>query len=184
MPHHDLSTAATLQKHTEQKFPKDSSPQKPPVGNETENNLREGYLLSLEVRRLYQALGTVKSQIISIAEQANPYRRKTVKLNAGKYCAVILFKEDKTYSPVAIPAIRDLLGEAKFSKLFREKTEYKGNHQSLKSFLSSVTNDPNEIKAKELIQRAEVCIISQPYIKFTLDDLDITQDKERTWGNE
>lgn len=142
--------------------------------------LQEGYHLNTKARDLYRILGTIKSQIIKIAEASNPYRRKTVKLDAEGYQAVILFKEEKTYSPDAINSIRELLGKDKFLKLFRVKCEYKGNYQALKSFMASATNDPEEIKVKNLIRRAEITTISPPYIKFTADNTIIFDEGDFT----
>jgi len=130
--------------------------------------LETGHSLTLQVKQIYETLNLIRACIISRAEAANPYRRKTVKLNAGHFEAVILFKDDTTYAPQLIPEIRKLLGEDEYQRLFREKTEYRGNFQPLKSFLSSVTTDKLEIAAKKLISRAEIKEILMPYVKFSI----------------
>lgn len=136
--------------------------------------LEEGLFLSSQVRHLYSELGNIKNRLLTIAENSNPYRRKTITLESEMVQAVVMFKEDKCYAPKLIPKIQELLGD-KFSKLFRTKVEYKGNYQPLRSFITTDTTDQNEIAAKELIKRAEILTISQPYIKFAAKELTIQE---------
>ena len=96
--------------------------------------------------------------------------------------AVVMFKEEKAYSPKLIPQIQELLGN-KFFKLFRIKTEYKGNYQALRSFMATVTSEQNEIEAKEVISRAEIVTISQPYIKFSAKEVTIQEPTEDTYAD-
>ena len=144
--------------------------------------LEEGLFLSSQVRKLYSRLGDIKGRLLQIAEDSNPYRRKTVKLESEMVQAVVMFKEDKSYAPKMIPQIQELLGN-NFLKLFRIKTEYKGNYQALRSFMATVTSEQNEVAAKDLITRAEIITISQPYIKFAAKEVIIqepVQDFEGT----
>jgi len=136
--------------------------------------LEEGLFLSSQVRNLYSQLGNIKNRLLQIAENENPYRRKTVTLESEMVQAVVMFKEDKCYQPKLMPQVQELLGD-NFSKLFRIKVEYKGNYQPLRSFIATETSDQNEIAAKELIKRAEILTISQPYIKFSAKELTIQE---------
>ena len=136
--------------------------------------LEEGLFLSSQIRHLYSELGNIKNRLLQFAEDSNPYRRKTITLESKMVQAVVLFKEDKCYAPKLIPKIQELLGD-KFTKLFRTKIEYKGNYQPLRAFIATTTTDQNEIAAKELIKRAEILTISQPYIKFSAKELTIQE---------
>lgn len=127
---------------------------------------------------MYKQLGDIKARILQIAEDSNPYRRKTVKLESEMVQAVVMFKEEKSYTPKLIPLIKDVLGEARFAKLFRIKTEYKGNYQALRAFMATVSSDHNENEAKELITRAEIVTVSQPYIKFVAKDVTVADEGE------